>query len=716
MAQEGPDRADRRIRLPLYVSVFMVFLVLIAGIVGGLSWYLYRASTHASLETADRLLAEVSDKIGQRTRRMLEAVEVMTDATAALPFLRDKAELLQEPLLPYMMRLLDSHPGLYSAILGFEDGDFVQVVAVRGPQLLPVLQAQGGPIGTRYMHRVIMRDSDGERWEFWRFLDPAGRVLATRTTADPEFDPRTRPWYGTAFESERRQVTEPYTFASLETLGITISRRFDGAVAGVFGLDLTLDGLSEFLAQQEVSPRAALAIVDRDGNLLAHAEPAPSQTGQAGDGTAAPWHLRDLDLPALAQMHALLSGDGTRKRFRLGDEEYLGAATALNLGGGRGATLLVAAPSSDFVGPIERVRRDSLIAAGGAVLLSLPVIWLASRRIARPLSALAQEAYRIRKLDLAAPVRVRSFILEIERLAQSVSAMKGALLVFARYVPRGLVEQIMAEDGHGELGGERREVTVMFSDIAGFTAQAEALPPEELMARTSLYFEEITTAISDHGGVVDKYIGDAVMALWNAPRPDPDHVALACRGALAAQARLARFNAGLEAQGQAAMPTRFGLHTGACVIGNVGSSDRMNYTAIGANVNLAARLEGLGRFYGTGILVSEAVREAAGDGFLFRFVARVRPKGVANPIAVHELLAEADSADAPRLSRMLPHWEQAMTLQERRLFAEAAEEYGRLAAADPGDLAAARAQARCRAWQATPPHADWDGVENFTEK
>lgn len=711
-------RRERGLRLPLYISVFMVFLFLIGAIVGGLSWYLYRASTHASLANADRLLAEVSDKIGERTRRMLGAVEVMVDTTVALPYLQDKAELLQSPMLPYMMRLLDSHSGLYAAILGFEDGDFLQVVVARGADLMPVLEAFGAPIGTRYVHRVIARDGIGQRREFLHFLGPAGNSLGLREGV-PDFDPRTRPWYGTALESGRREVTEPYGFASLSTLGITVSHRFEGPVAGVFGLDMTLDGLSDFLAVQEVSPNAALAIVDGEGHLLAHTDPSAVLHDMSGGEGGTRIHVRDLAMPVLERMHQELRPDiaitQRNYRFRIEGSDYLGAATELQLGDGWEAVLLVAAPVEDFVGPIERVRRDGLVAAGGALLFALPLIWLASRRIAAPLSALAQEAWRIRKLDLEAPVSVRSFILEIERLAQSVSAMKGALSVFARYVPRGLVEQIMAEGGHRELGGERREVTIMFSDITGFTAQSEKLPPEELMERTSRYFEEITVAIADHGGVVDKYIGDAVMALWNAPRADPDHIAKACRAVLAAQERLADFNRALQAQGQEPMTTRFGLHTGICVIGNVGSSDRMSYTAIGANVNLAARLEGLGRHYGTGILVSEAIRTAVEPDFLFRPIARVRPKGVARPIAVHELLAERDAAQEHRIGDMLSAWEGAMALRDQGDFAAAAERFAVLAAANPGDAVAARAHGLCLSLAARQP-VNWDGVEVFNEK
>lgn len=709
--------AGGKLHLPLYVNIFTIFLTLAVLIVGGVTWYIYHSTSDAALQTANDLIGEVSDKIGQRTRRLFQTVEALTDATVVLPSLTHQIDTRDSLVRPYLLQLLDSHPTLYSALLGYADGTALQIISVSGQEMEAMLTSLGGPIGTRFIQRAVYLDEAGERRQTWLFLASDGSTLTRRDDAEVTFDPRERPWYGSAFATPGRHVTEPYAFASYDTLGITVSRRFDGAKPGVFGIDLTLDSLSDFLAEQSVSPNAVLAIVDGQGRLVAHAHPdLVLRRGETGHDRRV--HVDDLEEPVLARMRASLpAGRLVRDlqfRFTVGGVDYLGSAAPLDSAADDMDVLLVAAPEEDFVGPIQRIQRDGLIAAGGALLLALPLIWLISRRIAAPLTALAEEAYRIRHLDLGSGIEVRSFILEIDRLAQSIARMKGALAIFTRYVPRGLLEQIMAGAGSAELGGERRDVTVLFSDITGFTAQSESMAPEQLMTRTSLYFEEVTEAISSQGGVIDKFIGDAVMALWNAPRPDPDHIAMACRGALAAQARLADFNAGLEARGEPAMPTRFGLHTGPCVVGNVGSSDRMNYTAIGANVNLAARLEGLAGHYGTGILVSGAIRDAVADRFLFRSVARVRPKGVTAPVAVHELLAEIGSPAAARHAPMLAAWEQAMALRDGGDPAGAAGLFADRLADVPGDLVAVQALAQCR--RLAGAGAGWDGVDRFDQK
>jgi adenylate cyclase len=209
-----------------------------------------------------------------------------------------------------------------------------------------------------------------------------------------------------------------------------------------------------------------------------------------------------------------------------------------------------------------------------------------------------------------------------------------------------------------ELGGERKDITILFTDIAGFTPIAEGLEPELVMQRMSTYFEILTAALRAHGGTIDKFIGDAVMAFWNGLVHDPNHVASGCRAVLAAHAAIGDLNNRLLADGLAPMPTRFGLHTGPAVVGNVGSSERMNFTALGATVNLAARLEPLNKVYGTEILVSEQIARQVGHDFLFRSVALVRPKGVTQPLRVYELLA--DGSDAQNYA-WVGAWETAFT-------------------------------------------------------
>ena len=189
-----------------------------------------------------------------------------------------------------------------------------------------------------------------------------------------------------------------------------------------------------------------------------------------------------------------------------------------------------------------------------------------------------------------------------------------------------------------KLGGVKQEITLAFTDVRGFTTIAESADPDVPLLQTSRYFAVLTEAFLAEGGTVDKFIGDAVMVFWNAPNLQPDHVVRACRSVLAAKAAGERLNVEFEAEGLQPFFTRFGIHVGEAVVGNVGSTERMNYTALGNNVNLAARLEGLNKQFETAILVSEEVYSRVQDLFIFRAFDAVIAKGMTKETRVFELV------------------------------------------------------------------------------
>jgi adenylate cyclase len=218
----------------------------------------------------------------------------------------------------------------------------------------------------------------------------------------------------------------------------------------------------------------------------------------------------------------------------------------------------------------------------------LPVVWLIARAISRPLLRLAEEAEQIRHFRLAEQIDLSSHLTEVRSLATAMNSMKAGLRTFGLFVPKTLVRRMIEAGTEPALGGRRREITVLFTDVAGFTELSETMEPEALMQHLSIYLETLTRALMANGGTIDKYIGDAIMALWNAPKRDEDHAARACRAALLARVANAELDQRFHAQGLPVMQTRFGLHCGDAVVGNVGSSDRMNYTAIGASASRCA--------------------------------------------------------------------------------------------------------------------------------
>jgi adenylate cyclase len=272
---------------------------------------------------------------------------------------------------------------------------------------------------------------------------------------------------------------------------------------------------------------------------------------------------------------------------------------------------------------------------------------------------------------------------------------------FGSYVSPDLVDEIVKNPGLLKLGGEKREVSILFSDIRGFTTLSESLSPEELVRLLNDYLSPMTRIVMEEKGTLDKFIGDAVMAIYNAPLDVSGHAAHACRSAVKMLQRLEQLNAGFAKRGMPRIDIGIGINTGEAVVGNMGADIRFDYTAIGDTVNLSARLEGLTKFYGTQILVSEATRSRAGEGFLFREVDLVRVKGKNEPVAVYQLLT----------AQLEHHREfaEALALYRSREFPKAAELFTGIAGKS-GDKVSELYLSRCREFNDAPPPEIWDGV------
>lgn len=264
------------------------------------------------------------------------------------------------------------------------------------------------------------------------------------------------------------------------------------------------------------------------------------------------------------------------------------------------------------------------------------------------------------------------------------------------------------------LGGEKSERTVLFSDVQGFTTISERLAPEELVELLNTYLGEMTEVVFAHDGMLDKYIGDGVMAVWGAPVPQADHAARACRAALEMMARLEALNATIAARGWPRLGVRIGLNSGPMVFGNMGSPGHLSLTVMGDNVNLGARLEGVNKQYGTAILASEATVAAAGDAIVTRELDVVRVKGKDETSRIYEVLGPADRAAewAPVREPFLA----GLAAYRARDFAAAIAAFERALAARAGDPPSALYLRRARALLATPPPPDWEAVVTFDEK
>ena len=285
---------------------------------------------------------------------------------------------------------------------------------------------------------------------------------------------------------------------------------------------------------------------------------------------------------------------------------------------------------------------------------------------------------------------------------------------FQHYVAPAIVDQMLNDPSKLKLGGEEYEVTVLFSDLEGFTTLSEHLSPSQLTAHLGGYFKEMLDVLLAERGTLDKLIGDAIMVYFGAPIRDARHAEQACRAALGMQARMGQLNARWAAQGLPTLRTRIGINTGRAVAGNMGTDTIFNYTILGDCVNLASRLEGVNKEYDTLILVGEETWASVRSAFEGRELDWIRVKGKTRPVAIYELAGPAGTLDQLRRA-VFSLFAEALALYRAGRWTEAGAAFERVLALDPSDGPSRIFRARCTAYAASPPDL-WEGVHVMKTK
>lgn len=286
---------------------------------------------------------------------------------------------------------------------------------------------------------------------------------------------------------------------------------------------------------------------------------------------------------------------------------------------------------------------------------------------------------------------------------------------FSKYLSQEVIEQIIANPDALKLGGQSCEITIFFSDVAGFSSISEQLTAEGLVHLLNEYLSEMTDNIMKNRGTVDKYEGDAIMAFWGAPLNYPEHPYYACLSAIEMQRRLVELRRQWKKEGRHELKVRMGINSGPAVAGNMGSHSRMNYTVMGDSVNLASRLEGANKFYGTYTMVSQFTYEAAKEQFCFRELDRIRVVGKNEPIKVYELLEQSGGLSDQKES-MLEQYQKGLGLFAQGRWAEAKNAFLNSLRIDRDDTPSKVYYKRCETFIKTPPAANWDGVFNLSSK
>lgn len=304
-------------------------------------------------------------------------------------------------------------------------------------------------------------------------------------------------------------------------------------------------------------------------------------------------------------------------------------------------------PLEDAAQQIARINLIPMVGIAALVCALLTAMFL-GRALSRPIDRLAATASHIQRLDIdGAPTLTKGLFRELNQTVDAFNAMITGLRAFETYVPRFLVSRLIEHHGDVDVVSENREITVLFTDIVGFTKTAESLPPPELAAYLNHHFTLVGQGVEAERGTIDKYIGDAVMAFWGAPETQDDQALRACRAAVAIASALRADNSARRAAGLEPARIRMGIHKGNAMVGNIGGNNRVNYTVIGDTVNVAERIESMSRELidpelETGILVSDEVAVEIAGHFALRAVGRCHLKGKSEPITLHELIIPAN--------------------------------------------------------------------------
>jgi adenylate cyclase len=334
---------------------------------------------------------------------------------------------------------------------------------------------------------------------------------------------------------------------------------------------------------------------------------------------------------------------------------------------------------------------------------------LLSRAVTHSLHGITEETNLIRRLSFEERDLGNSRFEEIVEITNAYRSLKRGLRALEKYVPIKLVRTLLVNDEEPVLGGRVEELTIFFSDIRGFSTFSEELAPEKLADMLGQYLQTMTNVVSDSGGTVDKFIGDAVMAFWNAPRPVEEHAYKAVVAALDCQQAITKLE---DAE---LLYTRIGIHTGRVMVGNFGARERMSYTVLGDGVNLAARLEGVNKEYGTRILISQPTFEQIRDRIACRRIDRIAVKGKSQATDIYEVLGRKDSV-ANGVLAAATIYEQGLDAYFAQEFNEALAKFEQALVEKPGDKAAQLMIARCRRYLVEPPPAGWTGVSAMESK
>jgi len=681
-----------RVGIRLAITGLVLASIMISAIgVHLLWWRTAEQNSHALAATIDEQIVSAVEKeidtITTQARAAHTAIRTLFVQNVLGTREADKREFV-------FLSQLQAQPGISWVAFGWPDDTFFAAhkLGDLGLEMMEIAPVDGVRKRRVDEYKVVVGDIEFEKRRF----------------ENTDFNVTDQQWYRKGIKNN-----EPSWFeVTIHPIGVRPSIAYAGPIdvyqkrQGVLAVIIENTRLAQFLSQLSVGKSGAAFILRHDGAVVAAPDPDADETNMQRSDQA----LLPIAQAAIKKADMSDSTDKAGRRVRLvaGGNAYAVTMTPLAFAGWTLATVI---PEAEFLGPIEATIRKLLI--GLAILVVAAAIlsaWLARRVIAAPLITVVDELKHVERFELDQVRRHSSRIVELSNLSNAIADMAGGLAAFGKYISTDLVRMLLREGVEPRPGGTARTLTVMFADIAGFTGLSERLG-DRIFPLLSGYLDTMSREVSSHGGTIDKFIGDAVMAFWGAPAANADHVVDACRAALACQ-RALRASGVVDDAGRP-LKVRIGINSGNMLVGNIGSELRLNYTVIGDAVNVASRLEGANKEYGTEVIIGEETRRLAGDRVQVRELDRLTVYGRSGGLAIYELLDVAGGAPARPWVAL---YERGLAAYRAQDFAGAIALFGQVLAERPTDQPARVMLARSKDLLAAPPGKDWQATNAMKVK
>ena len=703
-------RAYRKLGLRTALTGLALLTVAVTAILIHLTWF-YAARRNVA-DVVGQLNLQIVGSVQHEVRATLNDAWSVQQAVQSI-FFQEAIKPTDEAKREFIfLALLRSHPTISWIALGFPDGDFFGALKAADDEIDMVEVKRNPDTGIRQQRVDTYTPQPGDILFRGREITPS------------DYQATAQSWYQRAVAEDGPGWSMlshlPYRdrAAIVTSTPIVIDRDF----AGVLAVVVELERLSQFLSGLQVGKTGTVVLLNRNGRVVAAAVSAMMKRQEHGEMPTL--DVLDRDHPMLASVAGLLDSNKvsladlreTRQLQTTGPidgKEYFITFSPLKFDNW---TVVTVIPAADFLASIQRNVMILLIALAGLTLaIAAIAILTANRLVAAPLLRVAGQLRHIEEFRLDLVRRLPSPLRELDDLSGALLQMSRGLASFQKYMPTDLVRTLVSRGIEARPGGQQQTLTVMFTDIVGYTGISERLG-DRIVPVLAEYLEAVSTAVLSRSGTIDKFIGDGVMAFWGAPVPNERHAFDACAAALKCQRLLALQRAAAEHCGGTPLRMRIGINSGRVLVGNIGSNERLSYTVIGDPVNVASRLEPLGKLYGVDIIIGEETRMAPGDAIIVRRLDRVAVYGRTGGLAIYELLGLAEGVETA-----VPEWvrtyEAGLAAYEDRRWSEAIRLFKATATIRGGvDRPSGILIERCRSCLTDPPRKDWMPISVLESK